>query len=356
MARFGRAYPAPQRITIPPFRGLSPTVGLGSFSLGWEFPTVSVTTPSVTLNLSVFSLEWAFPAAIPSIGLGVFSLTWEWPLISAVVPVKPGDALTGAYGQVEWNGTLWGPGTNVAVKIPVEGWLGMPAVDNLNTARPSRHGAWAARKLAQQRIVTLQLQPDSAANPEQVDAAIAQIMAVTGIPEDDTELPLVIKSYGDPLLAYGQIIDRAIVMDGDYNAGLPTIGLVIACSDPRLYSLLRTGANIAPNSVGVLSNSGNTASHPLIRVYGPVVDPVLHNETTDRLLQFDVTLDEEDVLEVDADHGTISINGDTAMHTLSGPSNPPQDFVLIADTNRIGYWVLDGGELGADVLWRSATL
>jgi hypothetical protein len=273
------------------------------------------------------------------------------------IPVKPGDHLTGADGEVEWNGTLWGgPTTPIRVLLPVEGWYSMPSVDNLNVEKPSQHGAWEARKFSSQRVVSLQLQVDSAADPSQVQTLIDQIMAVTGLPEDDDPLPLVIKAYGPPKLAYGQVVGRPLVLDGDYNAGLPTVGIVIACGDPRLYGLDSHGVTIPVNAPITLANSGNVSSHPRIRLEGPVVNPVLTNTSLGRLLQFNLTLAAGEVLEISPKDGTVTLAGDSRMSTLSGNSDPVEDFVLGAGPNTITYTVTSGGDNGADVLWSDATL
>ncbi|MFI7691797.1 phage distal tail protein [Nonomuraea sp. NPDC049655] len=317
-------------------------------------------TPNANVNLPAFESisEWPAVSFVRDqvFTLPAFESVSEWPAISVTVPIKPGDSLTGASGEVEWNGTLWGPTTGVRVLLPVQGWLSTPQTDNLNEARPNRHGAWAARKLAQQRIVTLQLQVDSAADPTQVDALIDQIAAVTGFPDDEAELPLVVKGYGAPTLAYGQVIERSIDMDGDYNVGLPTVSLLIACSDPRRYGLERPGVTV-PLSTGTgLGNNGNIATHPLIRIEGPVTNPVLTNETSDRTLQLAITLTAGQTLEIDTDGGTITLAGVSKMSALTGSSVPVQDFVLGPGSNTILYTATSGGGEGADFFWRDATL
>jgi phage-related protein len=185
---------------------------------------------------------------------------------------------------------------------------------------------------------------------------IDEILAVTGIPETEEPLPLVVKGYGPPRVVYGQVIDRPLVMDGDYNAGLPTVGVLIACGDPRLYGLDPRGATVPTGTPTSLLNSGNTATHPLIRLEGPLTDPVLTNETLTRTLQFAISLDSGEVLEIDTDNGTVGIGDDNRMSTLTGTSVPVQDWVLAAGSNRIVYTCGTGGTNGADLTWRDATL
>lgn len=359
MARLGRSQPIPV-ISKGHLRYSRRSLTLGVFESVSEWPALSVVTPNVNLILGVFESVSEWPALTfvrdQVFTLGVFESVSEWPSITVTLPVKPGDSLTGANGEVEWNGTLWGPTTDVQVMLPVGGWLEMPGVDNLNVERPGRHGAWDARKLAQQRIVSLRLQPNSAADPTQIQDLIDAIFTATGIPESEAPLPLVIKAYGAPKLAFGQVVARPLELNGDYNVGLPTVGLVIACADPRLYSLDREGVTVPIGSPTALANTGNASTHPLVRIEGPVVNPVLTNQTLDRTLQFTITLEAGDLMEIDTDNGTVTVDGDNRMSTLSGSSVPVQDFVLQAGSNTILFTVTSGGSEGADLLWRHASL
>lgn len=359
MARIGRSQPIQ-----PSVRGRlafhRSDVALPVFESVSEWPALTVTTPNVDLSLPAFESISEWPALgltyEQSFALAVFESPSEWPALSVEVPVKPGDSLTGARGEAEWNGTLWGPTTGVRVLLPVDGWLGTPNIDNLNVEKPNDHGAWDARKLAQQRIVTLRLQANSASDPTAVDDLLEQVIAATGIPESEDPLPLVIKGFGAPRLAYGQVVDRPLVMDGDYNAGLPTIGVLIACGDARLYGLDPRGATVALNTPTALSNAGNASTHPLIRLKGPLTNPTLANQTLGRVLEFAITVPAGQTLEIDTKNGTATQAGVNKMSALTGVSDPVTDFVLAAGSNSIQYTTTADGTNGADMTWRDATI
>ncbi|MEV0382431.1 hypothetical protein [Nonomuraea sp. NPDC050643] len=359
MARSGRSY-ANRTVIVRHPRMADRMLALAPFESVSEWPELEVSTPNANVFLPAFESisEWpdlAFERDQVFM-LGAFESSSEWPALDVDVPIVPGDSLTGANGEVEWNGTLWGPSTDIAVRIPVDGWLGTPAIDNLNEERPNRHGSWDARKLAQQRLVTVRLQPNSASDPTQIDTMLDEIAAVTGIPDTETPLPLVIKAYGAPRLAYGQIIGRDIDMDEDYNVGLPTVSLLIACADPRRYSLDQYGITVPLGSPTGLGNAGNVASHPLIRLEGPLTDPVLVNQTTDRTLELNITLGSGDLLVIDTNRGTITMDDESQMPSLTGGSAPVQDFVLAPGPNTILYTATSGGAEGADFFWRDAHL
>ena len=359
MARLGRSQPI--QVSV---RGRltynRADVALPAFESVSEWPPLAITTPNVNLSLPVFESVSDWPALAlryeQQFTLPSFESVSEWPALTVTIPVKPGDSLTGANGEAEWNGTLWGPTTSVRVLLPVDGWLGSPDIDNLNVEKPNNHGAWDALKLAKQRIVSLRLQANSATDPTSVEDLLEQVIAATGIPESEDPLPLVIKGYGQPRLAYGQVIDRPIQMDGDYNSGLPTIGVLIACGDARLYGLDPRGATVPLNTPTALSNAGNASTHPLIRLEGPLTNPTLVNETMSRTLQFAITLTDGQVLEIDTKGATVTQDGVSKMSTLGGVSDPVHDFVLQAGSNTIHYTTDADGTNGADLTWRDATI
>lgn len=358
MARSGRSYTNRPVISRHP-RTFDRLLTLAAFESVSEWPPLVVSTPNANVHLPVFESVSEWPAFTfvrdQNFVLPAFESVSEWPTIAVSIPVKPGDSLTGRSGEVEWNGVLWGPATDVAVLLPVEGWLASPNIDNLNVERPGRHGAWDARKLAQQRIVSIRLQPDSAQDPTQVQTLIDTILAATGIAEDDAPLPLVVKAYGAPRLAYGQVVDRPLTLDGDYNVGLPTVGVIIACADPRLYSLQREGVTVPLDTPTALANTGNAATNPLIRVEGPVTNPTLTNLTMSRALVFTITLTAGQLLEIDTDNGTATVGGVNRMSTLTS-GVPVTDFVLQAGSNTIRFAASTGGAEGADLLWRHAVI
>ncbi|MFI7448064.1 phage distal tail protein [Nonomuraea sp. NPDC049714] len=333
-------------------------VALPVFETVSEWPPVTVTTPNVNLFLGPFETLSEWPALTlafdQNFTLPAFETVSEWPAITVTIPLVAGDLVTTA-GQVEWNYTLWGPGTDVAVLLPVEGWRGLPQVDNLNVARPAQHGAWDGRKLSQQRLVTLRLQPNSGSNPSQIDDMLTQIDLVTGLPESEAPLPLVVRGYGDPQVAYGQVIDRDVDMDGDYNAGLPTVTVLIACADPRRYNIEQTGVNVPVGIQTVLSNAGNTSTHPRIRVDGPVTNPTFANADTGRTLAFALDVLAGEQLVINTFEGTATVGGEPVTSTITGTSAPIVDFTLRPGTNRVTYSGDAGGDL-AVALYRDAWL
>ncbi|GAA3416244.1 phage distal tail protein [Streptosporangium vulgare] len=356
MARAGRSYPNRPIVVKGRYYRAADLV-LDPFEVEAEWPALTVVTPSAQVLLGPFEVEAEWPPVTlfygQSLSLAPFEVEAEWPEITVSTPIRPGDSITQA-GQVEWNGTLWGPGTDVAVLIPIEGWRSTPTIDNLNVSKPSAHGAWNARKLAQQRLVTIRLQPNSASDPDMIDDLLDEIDAVTGIADDDTPLPLVVRLRGAPQLAFGQIIDRDPDIGGDYNAGVPTVTILIACGDARRYGIDRTGVSIPVGGTVQVINAGNTGTHPIIRIPGPVVNPTLVNAATGRILGFATTVEAGEQLEIDTDKGNATVNGDSIMSTLTGASAPVPGWVIKAGTNAITYTASSGGDSPLTLLYRDA--
>lgn len=355
MARAGRSYPNRPVVVRHP-RTFDRHVALGAFETVSEWPPLTVATPNARFTLTPFETTSEWPPLTfgleQNFTLAPFETVSEWPPLTVDVPVLPGDRITEA-GQVEWNGTLWGPGTAFRVQ-EITGWRGLPTIENLNVARPTRHGAWDARKLAQQRIVGIRLQLNSATDPAMIDDLLDELDAVTGIPEDETPLSLVIKAYGAPHLATGQIIDRDVVLGGDYNVGQPTVSILIACADPRRYNPDRSGVLVPVGATVQVGNAGNTATHPEIRIDGPVENPVIVNATLDREIAFALVLDLGERLTIDTIDGNATVAGDSVMSTLTGSSAPVSDLVIAKGTNAISYTADSGGNAGAVFLYRDA--
>ncbi|WP_326642849.1 hypothetical protein OG884_05715 [Streptosporangium sp. NBC_01755] len=357
MARLGRSRPN-RPVVVKGRYTLQVNLYLAAFETADEFPPLQVVTPNANLYLAAFETADEFPPLTLAYGqnftLAAFETEDEFPTLVAAVPPLPGDQITQP-GQVEWAlTTLWGAGTDIGVLVPVDGWRSLPGIDNLNVSRPAQHGAWDGRKLAQQRLVTIRLQPNSATDPTLIDDLLTQIDAVTGLPEDETPLPLVIRGHGDPQLAYGQVIDRAVSMDGDYNAGLPTVSVLIACADPRRYALARTGVDVPVGVVTALANAGNISTHPVIRLDGPATNPTLANSATGRTLAFSLTLADGERLLIETADGNATVGGVSVMSTLTGASAPVSDFVLARGSNPITYTTGSGGGRGAVFLYRDA--
>lgn len=356
MARAGRAYPNRPIIARHPTNH-GRQVDLGPFETFSEWPTITVDTPNANIHLGPFETASEWPPLDLSyeqrFTLAAFETVSEWPPLTVDVPVLPGDSITGDY-QIEYGGLLFGGHGNryQILAGTVEGWDDLPSLDSGNITRPTRHGSWPGRRLAQERQVSATV-AINASSSDDFNGLLSTLRQAMVPLDDETETPLVISTRGEMLLAYGAV-DARVMPTGDYHQGWVPVAIRWTCSDPRRYNPDRSGARVPVGTQVTVSNAGNVVTHPLVRIDGPAVNPTIANATTGRTLSFLVTLVGGQRLEIDADAGTVVINGDNAMSTLTGSSAPPADFVLARGSNTLTYSVGDGGSAGAVLLYRDA--
>lgn len=143
--------------------------------------------------------------------------------------------------------------------------------------------------------------------------------------------------------------------------------LAMVAADPRIYGSTLTSVSVDaagdPSagrtysktydfgygiglSVGqaLITNNGNGESPPVIRIYGPGVNPTLYSATTDESIVLTYTLGAGDYLELDLSARTVRLNGDTNRY---GAINFPSTswWLLQPDQNdiRLGYFSFTAG-------------
>jgi hypothetical protein len=319
-----------------------------------------VDTPNVNLSLGPFETLSEWPDLTLSyeqiFTLPPFETLSEWPDLAASVPVLPGDAITGNY-QIEYNGTIFGGYGNIyqIVTGSVEGWDDLPGMDSANVARPSWHGSWPGRMLAQERQVTATI-AINVGDGDDFAGAVATLRRLLAPPVGETGAPLVISTRDEILMVPEAVVDTRTMPMGAYHAGWVPVAVRWICADPRRYNVIRSGLNVPPGATVEIDNAGNVASHPLLRIDGPVVNPELANATLERTLSFLLTLNEGERLLIDTDAGNATVAGESVLSTLTGTSAPVGDFVLERGTNAITFDPDSGGAAGMVTLYRDAWL
>lgn len=316
---------------------------------------MSVSTPNANIFMVPFETADEFPSwsftYSAHFALSVLETADEFPSWSVSTPVQPGDLITGNY-QIEYGGLRFGGHGNIyqIVAGSLEGWGDLPSMDSGNVVRPTRHGSWAGRRLAQDRQVSVVIAVDT---NDDFTGALNALRLVLAPADDEGERPLTISGRDEILIATAAVDARVQPTQG-YPAGWVPVSVRWVCSDPRLYNVDRAGVSIPVSQTAQVVNAGNTATHPLIRVPGPVVNPVITNATLARTLQFAITLAADERLEIDADGGTATVAGENVMSTLTGSSAPVPDFVFGRGVNAITYTATSGGDNPITCLYRDA--
>lgn len=330
----GGEVPAPSITAVESF-----TVTPGVVEAAGDVPVPSV---SATFAATIVPDVVEAQASIPSAGVSV--------------PILPGTLIT-QDAQVEWGGTaLWGTGTSYRL-LEITGWDAKPQLDDLTQEEPARHGANAGVSYLQRRIVTVKLQVDALSDPTEVSGLLAQLRYDTRTLRDNTLWTLVIRGYTETLMAFGKVIDRTGVMDRDWSIGAPEPVITIMCPDPRRYSLDQYSVVIPANAASptTLVNDGDVYSNPTLRFAGPATNPLLINETLDRVLGFDMTIGSGELLVVDTQRGKATIGTTDHENDISDTiSVPIKEFFLEVGSNELSYETDSGGTGGVEVLWRDA--
>jgi hypothetical protein len=88
---------------------------------------------------------------------------------------------------------------------------------------------------------------------------------------------------------------------------------------PRVYPVSYGGVS-DPNAL-IATNAGTFLTKPVLRVFGPVTDPEIVNDTQGRSLKFDIAISAGDYLEIDTDARTVLLNGEASRRmTLDNSS------------------------------------
>jgi hypothetical protein len=358
VARSGRSYTNRPVIARHP-RNWDWFIDLGPFETISEWPDLEVATPNADAHLGVFETlsEWPAPdiAVDFTAFLGVFETISEWPDSGVDVPILPGDNITGNF-QIEYNGTLFGGYGNIYQIIAgsVEGWDDLPPLDSSNVPRPSGHGSWPGIYRAQERQVTATI----AINVIDGDfaGAIAEIRKLLVPPAGETGAPLVISTRDEILMSLEAVADTRTMPTGAYQEGWVPVAVRWICADPRRYNVIRSGINISVSTTAVVENAGNVATHPILRIDGPVLNPTVTNVTLGRTISFAIELSPTQRLTIDTDAGNAIVDGQSVLSKLTANSDPVSDFVFDRGSNEISYTATSGGGKGLVTLYRDAWL
>lgn len=231
-----------------------------------------------------------------------------------------------APGQIAYGGLVLGAGTAWRWR-QLDGWEDMPALDSGDVARPSRHGAWPGRDLAQPRVITLTGM--ILARREEVRHRLAELRSATAVAEDSADLrPLVINALGGELLAYARPTQRIISLARGARLGHIPFTVQWTAPDPVRYSPGLARVVIPPGATRAAPHNGTTPTRPRVTVYGPCTDPAVRLGDG-RAVAFDLSLGAGEVLTIDCHTGTATLaDGASALSALTVDSVPVEGWTL----------------------------
>ncbi|MEC3977909.1 hypothetical protein [Amycolatopsis sp. H20-H5] len=247
-----------------------------------------------------------------------------------------GELLT-TDGQVEWRGTLLGPGTPFGT-VKITGLWDLPGQRGGNPPLPGFHGSYLGQRLSTDRQVTWDFKTKTAR--ADFAGAIATLRAITAPDENPGNEPLYVQLDGLAMMVNARVTGRAIPTDVHYSLGYSAGSIAWEANDPRVYGRVEksTSTRLAVAAGGGLDfggggldfgggglafgagvtggqcfalNAGHVPTWPRFEVDGPTLGPqILYGG---RALQFDPawSLLAGQTLRIDTAPGrrTVEVNG-----------------------------------------------
>jgi hypothetical protein len=358
VARLGRGQPNRPLFVHPRLGQRHADVALPVWETVSEWPGLDVTTPDARFELPVWETLSEWPAldvrkhAYPA--LPVWETISEWPDLTVSVPTLPGDLITADF-MIEWGGLVFGGIDNVyqIVGGSVEGWEDMPELVSGNAPRAARHGSWPGRDYLNERIVSAVVAISGPEDSEAFTLASRNLRRAMGISASGTESFLAIRTAGETLIAEAKA-DGRIQPTQHYGQRFTAVQLRWRCSDPTRLDLHQQSVLVPIDGSDSCDNEGDLESRPVIRIRGPVTNPVVTNVTLERILRFDITVPDGSRFDIDTKRGTATIGTEDHMDKLSNQSVPVEEWVLAAGENTVSFSADSDGNNGAEILFRSS--
>lgn len=241
-----------------------------------------------------------------------------------------------------FNDFIFGGGSSPYQILSVEGLEDLPVIRNQDDNRGYTDGMFTGRDFLSGRnlLITIQITGNSnysmTQNVNTLQANLKPQQQGTGILQfqiPGSNLQRVNARVRrralkiDPDFTYGRSIAIYEFFAPDprrYDDTLQTTDLVLGSTSAgrtynRVYTATATpGGNPfetgmsfggGASSPNLITNSGYTTTYPTITIYGPAINPIVSNVTAGAQLKINYTLAQTDVLVLDTDFRTVTLNG-----------------------------------------------
>ena len=278
-----------------------------------------------------------------------------------------------------------GPGQGVQI-LDIDGLEDLPSIRVQDDNRGYQDGMFTGRDFLDGRYITMHLQIMSDANASMFDY-LAQL-----------KTNLIPQQYGTGTLQFtlpgratqrisARVRKRVLTIDPNYTYGKALASIQLFCPDPRIYDDTLLSASLStfgdlgrtygtsPSYSGFtygaspylgwtygttitgyapryanLTNSGNTASYPIITIQGPCTNPSVTQGGN--FLTINTTLGAADIATIDTLNRTVDINGIPSRNLLTTAS---RWFNLAPGTSTVGYSASSATSASTAIFtWRNA--
>ena len=245
--------------------------------------------------------------------------------------------LTQVYSFAFNNQVFGGAGSPYQI-LSVDGLESLPGIRNQDDNRGYHDGMFTGRDFLNGRFISIIFNTfgDSNGSAQTNYNTIQRIL----LPQTSGTTPLYFKFPNSPTSE--QFVDARVrnlrtTVDPNYTYGYITSQVDFFCPDPNYYdNNLQTSVMQISAALGrtynktfnytygggsatvttTISNIGWATTYPIIRINGPITNPVVGNSTSGDTLYFSGTYSALDLLEIDLYNQLITLNGAPARNLL----------------------------------------
>ena len=227
-----------------------------------------------------------------------------------------------------FNDFVFGGGNSPYQILSVDGLDALPTIRVQDDNRGYADGTFSGRDFLSGRSILMTVQV-TAGSYDSLQTALQAFMTAL-IPQQQGTSTLNFQIPGRALQQVSaRVRRRAVQINPTYTYGLAIVTLEFYCPSAqyfdaalqttnifgaarrgrtynRTYNMSYGGGTARDNQI---SNSGWATTYPIFTITGPAVNPVITNSNTGQFLKFNVTLISGDVLVVDTDLRTVTLNG-----------------------------------------------
>ena len=242
--------------------------------------------------------------------------------------------------QFQFGTFVFGAGTPFLVN-EVTGLEDLPAIRNQDDNKGYNDGMFTGRDFYSGRTLTFMFTILAGnGNTAQQNYNLFQA-AINPQQTGTTALQFLLSPSDTQKTIKARVRTRAVPVTPEYTYGKITAQVTMFCPDPRYYDITSTTLNLTPSAPsgrtynrtynlsygggsltgsGFVINNGWATTNPIVTIQGPAVNPVLTNNTTNQSITINYTLGASDVVVIDLNLKTVTLNGTSARNILANNS------------------------------------
>lgn len=242
--------------------------------------------------------------------------------------------------QFQFGTFVFGAGTPFVV-TEVTGLEDLPQIRNQDDNKGYNDGMFTGRDFYSGRTLTFMLNVLAGnGNTAQQNFALFQA-AINPQQTGVTTLQFLLSPSDSQKQIGARVRTRVTPVTPEYTYGKITAQVTMFCPDPRYYDTGVSTLSLSPTvpsgrtynrtynltygggsqtGTGTLINNGWAITNPTVTITGPATNPVLTNVTTAQSITINYTLGASDVVVIDLNLKTVTLNGTSARNILANNS------------------------------------